>query len=121
MLTKDKNKTAAELEAEKEAVMLAEMERAQKKLASAQELAHGTSYTESMKTSWRAPHYIRNLSQDEQQAIRDKHAILTEGEDPPPAIEHFADMKLPKPILQYLANKGIKRPTPIQIQGIPAA
>ena len=117
----DAQKSAAEMEAEKEAALLAEMERAQKKLAGAQELAHGTLYTESMRTTWRPPHYIRNLSDEEQQAIRDKHAIILEGEDPPPAIEHFADMKIPKPILKYLSNKGIKSPTPIQIQGIPGA
>ena len=109
------------MEAEKEAAILAEMERAQKKLASAQELAMGTSWSESMKTSWRPPHYIRNMTPEEQQAVRDKYSIIHEGENPPPAIEHFADMKIPKPILDYLTNKGIKRPTPIQIQGIPAA
>lgn len=46
----DAQKSAAELEAEKEAALLADMERAQKKLAGAQELAHGTAYTESLKT-----------------------------------------------------------------------
>ena len=30
-------------------------------------------------------------------------------------------MKIPSPILDYLATKGILRPTPIQIQGIPTA
>jgi ATP-dependent RNA helicase DDX41 len=30
-------------------------------------------------------------------------------------------MKVPKPILDYLQAKGIKRPTPIQMQGIPTA
>lgn len=30
-------------------------------------------------------------------------------------------MKIPKPILKYLKAKGIKRPTPIQMQGLPAA
>ncbi|WOO83237.1 DEAD-box ATP-dependent RNA helicase 35 [Vanrija pseudolonga] len=117
----DAGKNAAEKEAEKEAELLAQMERAQKKLAGAQELASGTVYTESMKTSWRPPSYIRNLSREEQQEIRDKHAIIIEGDDLPPAIGHFADMKLPKPLLNYLKAKGIKQPTPIQIQGIPTA
>jgi ATP-dependent RNA helicase DDX41 len=97
------------------------MERAQKKLQSAHELATGATFTESMKTSWRSPHYIRNLSPEEQQAVRDKYSIIVEGNNPPPAIEHFTDMKIPKPILKYLLDKGIKRPSPIQIQGIPAA
>jgi len=47
----DAAKSAADLAAEEEAVLLAEMERGQKKLASAQDLAKGTSFTESLKTS----------------------------------------------------------------------
>lgn len=47
----DAKKSAAEREAEKEAALLAEMERAQKKLAGAQELAQGVTWTESLKTS----------------------------------------------------------------------
>ncbi|KAL7423632.1 DEAD-box ATP-dependent RNA helicase 35 [Cryptotrichosporon argae] len=117
----DALKSAAEKEAEKEALLLAEMERAQKKLASAQELAQGTAYTKSMETSWRPPHYIRAMSEEEHQAVRDKHAILHEGDNITPPIEQFADMKIPQPILDYLRAKGIKRPTPIQIQGISVA
>ncbi|KAK6910852.1 hypothetical protein I203_104886 [Kwoniella mangroviensis CBS 8507] len=117
----DALKSAADKEAEKEALLLAEMERAQKKLASAQELAQGTVYTESLKTSWRPPHYVRNMSDEEHQVVRDKLHIITEGDEIPPPIPHFADMKVPKPILDYLKSKGIKKPTPIQIQGIPTA
>lgn len=47
----DAAKTAAQKEAEKEEAVLAELERAQKKLAGRGEIAHGTAYTESMKTS----------------------------------------------------------------------
>ncbi|WVR09449.1 hypothetical protein IAU60_006516 [Kwoniella sp. DSM 27419] len=117
----DAEKSAAEREAEKEAALLAEMERAQKKLAGAQELAQGTSYTESLKTTWRPPHFIRDMSEEEHQAVRDKHHIITEGDSVPPPITAFADMKVPKPILDYLKTKGIKKPSPIQIQGIPTA
>lgn len=117
----DANKTKAQKEAEEEAALLAQMERAQKKLASAQELAKGTVYTDSMKSTWRPPHYIRNLSAEEQQAVRDKYSIIVGGNDPPPTIENFADMKIPQPILDYLDNKGIKRPSLIQMQGLPAA
>lgn len=85
----DANKTVADLQAEQEAALLAQVERAQKKLASVQELAHGKAYTESMKTSWRPPRYIRELGPEGQQAVRDKYSIIIEGEDPPPAIEHF--------------------------------
>ncbi|KJE05434.1 ATP-dependent RNA helicase DDX41 [Cryptococcus gattii NT-10] len=117
----DAKKSAVEREAEKEAALLAEMERAQKKLAGAQELAQGVTWTESLKTSWRAPHYIRNKTELEQQAVRDKYHIIAEGDHIPPPIPHFADMKIPKPILSYLQAKGIKRPTPIQMQGLPTA
>lgn len=34
---------------------------------------------------------------------------------------HPQDMKLPKPLLDYLKNKKILSPTPIQLQGIPVA
>jgi len=36
-------------------------------------------------------------------------------------MKSFADMKLPKPILDYLDERNIKRPTPIQMQGLPVA
>ena len=47
----DAAKSAAEISAEKEAALLREMERGQKKLAGAQEIAQGTTWTESLKTS----------------------------------------------------------------------
>jgi ATP-dependent RNA helicase DDX41 len=30
-------------------------------------------------------------------------------------------MRIPKPVLEYLRRKGIKKPTPIQVQGLPVA
>lgn len=114
-------KNELELEAEKEAEILAQLEKTQKKLASAQDLAKGVTYTESLKTSWRAPHYIRDKSEADHMAVREKHHILIEGDDLPPPIPHFQDMKIPTPILKYLKGKGITKPSPIQIQGIPTA
>lgn len=70
---------------------------------------------------WRPPRFIRDLSLEEHQEVRDKFHILTEGDDIPPPINNFTDMKIPRPILDYLKTKGIKKPTPIQIQGIPTA
>ncbi|KAK0506438.1 P-loop containing nucleoside triphosphate hydrolase protein [Armillaria luteobubalina] len=92
-----------------------------KMLASDMELAKGIQYTESLKTSWRPPKYIRDRSEEENERIRKKYHILTEGEDIPPPIEHFADMKLPNSIFQYLKSHRIVSPTPIQLQGIPTA
>ena len=31
------------------------------------------------------------------------------------------EMRFPKPLLDYLKEKGIKKPTPIQVQGLPVA
>ncbi|PBK77580.1 P-loop containing nucleoside triphosphate hydrolase protein [Armillaria solidipes] len=92
-----------------------------KMLASDMELAKGIQYTESLKTSWRPPKYVRDRSEEENERIRKKYHILTEGEDIPPPIEHFADMKLPDSIFQYLKSHRIVSPTPIQLQGIPTA
>ncbi|TFK95698.1 P-loop containing nucleoside triphosphate hydrolase protein [Pterulicium gracile] len=92
-----------------------------RKLASDMELAKGITYTEALTTSWRPPHYIRNRSEQEHAGIREKFHILVDGDDIPPPIEQFADMKIPKPLLEDLKSKRIFSPTPIQIQGIPAA
>ncbi|KAL7310118.1 DEAD-box ATP-dependent RNA helicase 35 [Mucor circinelloides] len=92
-----------------------------KALVSVQESAMGLKYTEPIKTSWTPPHYIRNLTEVDHQAVREKYHILIEGEDPVPPIRHFQDMKLPEPILKYLKEKNIEKPSPIQIQGLPVA
>ena len=120
--------------------MLAELERGQKKLAGAKELAEGTTYTESLKTTWRPPQFIRDLTEIDHEALRQEYHIITEGDDIPPPISNFAvsrlsrlaelvgpsltelqDMKIPKPILEYLHTKGIRKPSPIQMQGLPTA
>jgi len=71
--------------------------------------------------SWRPPQFLRDMSEQQHTDVRDKYHIITEGNEIPPPINNFRDMKLPEPILAYLEAKGIKRPTPIQIQGIPTA
>ena len=117
----DADKSVVELREEKEAALLEDMERAQKKLAGAQEIAQGTTWTESLKTTWRPPRFIRDMSELEGQIAREKNHIIAEGEGIPPPINNFEDMKIPKPILDHLRKSGIKKPTPIQIQGIPTA
>ena len=77
-------------------------------------------FTDGM-NSWRAPWFIRDMTEEQHEEVREKFHILTEGDDIPPPIDNFTDMKIPKPILSYLKTKGIRRPTPIQIQGIPTA
>ena len=104
---------------EEQKIMAAVAERRQ--LASAEEISKGIVYTESLKTTWTPPRHIREMSEEQVTAIRQKYHIDVEGENIPPAIKNFRDMKLPKPVLDYLKNKGIKMPTPIQMQGLPVA
>ena len=89
-------------------------------LMSVGELAKGVVYTEPLKTGWRPPRYIREAPESKHERIRKKWHILTEGENIPPPVKTFQEMKLPKPVIDELKKKGITHPTPIQIQGIPA-
>ncbi|KAH8952788.1 hypothetical protein BDL97_09G103300 [Sphagnum fallax] len=90
-----------------------------KQLMSVRELAKGILYTEPMQTGWKPPLTIRSLSDKERDDIRKQWHILVEGEDIPPPTKNFKDMRLPDPILRLLKSKGITRPTPIQVQGLP--
>ncbi|KAF8222930.1 putative DEAD-box ATP-dependent RNA helicase 35 [Tricholoma matsutake] len=116
----DLKKTESEKAEEADAEIL-EAIKSRRKLASDMELAKGIEYTESLKTSWRPPQYIRDRTAEQHQKIRDKYHILVDGEDIPPPIEHFVDMKIPEPMLQFLKASRITTPTPIQLQGIPTA
>jgi ATP-dependent RNA helicase DDX41 len=77
------------LEAEQEANLLAELERGQKKLAGAKEIAEGTVYTESLKTTWRAPRFIREIPELDHDMIRMENHIIAEGMNIPPPITNF--------------------------------
>lgn len=90
-------------------------------LTSIEEFAKGITYTEPMPSSWRPPLHIRERPEKKNVAIRKKYAILVDGEDIPPPIKKFEDMRFPKGLLEGLFSKGIKRPTPIQVQGLPIA
>ena len=88
-------------------------------LTHAKEAVHGITYTESPKLAWKAPKWLRNKPQSYFDRIRRRKKIDTEGDGIPPVCKRFVDMKLPPPILKYLADKKIKNPTPIQMQAIP--
>lgn len=90
-----------------------------KQLGSAYELAKGIVFTDPLKTSWRPPKRFREMSEKEQHSLREKWHIDVEGTELIAPIERFKYMRFPKPILQKLKDKGIKDPTPIQIQGLP--
>ncbi|KAM5535596.1 hypothetical protein V8D89_010763 [Ganoderma adspersum] len=116
----DSKKTAAEKEDEADAEILAAIA-ARRKLASDLELAQGVQYTEPMKSSWRPPKFVRDRSSEENRRICEKNHIIVEGEDCPPPIDNFTDMKVPDPLVKFLKSKRITKPTPIQLQGIPTA
>lgn len=88
-------------------------------LKSAQEIANDIQYAENLRTSWTAPRFILEQPEEVHENTRKKWHILVEGEDVPPPIKSFKQMKFPQPILDALKEKNILRPTPIQVQGIP--
>ncbi|KAL0073368.1 CCHC-type zinc finger transcription factor [Phycomyces blakesleeanus] len=92
-----------------------------KALVSVQEAASGVLYTEPIKTSWEPPKYIRDMSEEQHMQARNKFHILIEGDNLVPPIMNFRDMRFPEPILEYLKEKKISKPTPIQVQGLPVA
>jgi ATP-dependent RNA helicase DDX41 len=73
-----------------------------------------------MKSTWLPPKHIRDQPESSHELTRKKWHILVEGENCPPPIKSFKDMKIPACIVDALQKKGITRPTPIQVQAIPA-
>lgn len=90
-----------------------------KTLMSVRELAKGITYSEPLPTGWKPPLPIRKMSRKACEGIRKQWHIIVDGEDTPPPIKNFKDMRFPEPILKKLAQKGIVQPTPIQVQGLP--
>ncbi|XP_026325629.1 ATP-dependent RNA helicase abstrakt [Hyposmocoma kahamanoa] len=111
--------SAAERQAREEQHILESVAQS-KALMGVAELAKGIQYEEPIKTSWRPPRCILQLPAERHDRVRQQLRILVEGEDVPPPIKTFQHMKLPKGIIRGLEAKGIKKPTPIQVQGIPA-
>lgn len=70
---------------------------------------------------WRPPRYIREKSREQHRKLQEKYHIIVDGEDIPPPIASFADMKIPDVMVKYLKSKRIVDPTPIQLQGMPVA
>ncbi|KAF9228625.1 P-loop containing nucleoside triphosphate hydrolase protein [Gyrodon lividus] len=116
----DAKKTEIEKAEEVDAEILAAIA-SRRKLASDLELAKGIQYSESLKSSWRPPKYIREQTEEQHRQLREKYHIIVDGENIPPPIEHFEDMKIPAAMLNFLKSKKITSPTPIQLQGIPTA
>ena len=76
-------------------------------LKSAAELAKGIEYVDPIKTSWKPPSRILAKGKLRHDKIRKKHNILIEGEDSPPPLTTFADMKLNKGILKGMHKSDL--------------
>jgi ATP-dependent RNA helicase DDX41 len=117
----DKRTVKQQAQQSSESLLLKEANQVQTNaLMSVEEIASGVKYTEPMKTTWIPPKYIRDISESSHEMTRKKWHILVEGDDCPPPIRSFKDMKVPACIVDALQKKGINRPTPIQVQAIPA-
>uniref|UniRef100_A0A7S1SY05 RNA helicase n=1 Tax=Tetraselmis chuii TaxID=63592 RepID=A0A7S1SY05_9CHLO len=88
-------------------------------LKSVKELAKGVDYGDALDTGWKPPVSIRRMKPHDHDAVRKKWAILVEGEEIPPPVTSFKEMKFPQPMVEHLKSKGITKPTPIQVQGLP--
>ena len=53
------------------------------------------------------------MDQYEINKILKKYQVLIEGDDPPPPIKSFKDLRVDMRILKVLQRKKIKKPTPI--------
>lgn len=86
------------------------------------ERAKGIHYAERMPAigGWRPLQKYRDMTLEAANAVRDKFFIDCNGKGTPAPIKKFADMRLPEGILAGLEEKQIKKPTQIQMQGIPA-
>ncbi|CRH00387.1 RNA helicase 1, putative [Plasmodium relictum] len=89
-------------------------------LQSVKERAKGIVYKENFKTIWTLPKKYKKLKKKYIDKIRNIFYIDVSGNDIPPPIKNFKDMKFPKAILKALKKKKINRPTQIQMQGLPS-
>jgi ATP-dependent RNA helicase DDX41 len=90
-------------------------------LKGAAEIAKDVQYTNSIKTSWTPPSFTKNIPPENLRLIREKFKIIAEGDDIPSCLLRFEEMKFPNTVINVLKSRGIKRPTPIQMQGIPVS
>lgn len=89
-------------------------------LLGVKERARGITYTTPLYRNWRLPARYARMSKDEGNRVRDTYYIDVNGDDVPPPILSFREMRLPTGVLRALKEKGIEQPTQIQMQGLPA-
>ena len=103
----------------KEEIKILESVSEARALQSVQDLAQGIVYDTPLKSSWNPPRFIKERSDIENDKIRYNLRIDVEGDNVPPPIRSFKCMKFPSALLNALKKKGIRKPSPIQIQGLP--
>ncbi|KAL5104469.1 ATP-dependent RNA helicase abstrakt [Taenia crassiceps] len=84
------------------------------------EIAMGIHYDKPIQTGWRPAPWLESQSEEKSEQIRKRYRILVEGEAVPAPIRSFAEMCLPRVVVEELRSRGIVKPTPIQMQGLPA-
>ncbi|KNG78217.1 RNA helicase [Plasmodium falciparum IGH-CR14] len=89
-------------------------------LQSVKERAKGIVYKENVESIWKLPKKYKLLKKSYVEKIRRIFYIDVNGDDIPAPIKNFKDMKFPKAILKGLRKKNIKKPTQIQMQGLPS-
>lgn len=78
-------------------------------LKGAAELAKDIQYEEPIKTAWKAPRAVLEMPQARHERVRRRKNILCEGEEVPPPLKAFRQMKFPRPIMRALEEKGKAR------------
>jgi len=120
-----KPETAAERQWREEQDILRNIEKQRMELKSAKELAQGIEYerTDAVDYGWSPTKWWADAmaDRDSLEKTRKRLHIIAEGTDVTPPCETFQKMKLPKWLVDHLESRGIVRPTPIQMQGIPVA
>lgn len=90
-------------------------------LQAASEVAKGVEYKDPLPSTWTCPKFILDQGPQAWDKIRSEWHMEVEGKNIPPPCKRFVDMRFPKPIIEVLQAKNIKRPTPIQMQGLTVA
>ena len=120
-----KPETPAERQWREEQEILRNIEKQRMELKSAKELANDIHYarTDAVDYNWTPPKWWEKAmsDRDELESTRKRLHIIAEGTDVVPPCETFQKMKLPGWLTEHLESRGIVRPTPIQMQGIPVA
>ncbi|XP_047079036.1 DEAD-box ATP-dependent RNA helicase 35A-like [Lolium rigidum] len=114
--------TATERLIQQEKELLEDLTSTAKPLLPVGQAARGITYTAPLRTGWKPPLRLRRMPRADADELRRRWHILVDGDDVPPPARCFRDdLRLPDPVLRVLRDKGIVRPTPIQVQGLPVA